>query len=420
MAPQVSCIGLVLAWIVACAVIGLGGEAFAQRDELRRQGRNAPVTVTSRIGYLGKRYEEPPPLSLVDKILTDNGVQGARIGINYNVTTGNLLGHAYQLEEAIIDPEEDVRAKAKALLAGDIDVIVADLEPADLLAVADLPEAAEAVFFNIRSSDDALRGQNCRANVFHIPPSWAMRADALAQFLLWKKWRRWFVIAGRNPTDLDYAAAIKRAAKRYGAKIVEERSYTFEAGYRRTDDGHQQIQTQMPLLTQGAAEHDVIFVADSSEAFGDYLMWRSHDPRPVVGTHGLVAVGWHRSFEQYAGMQMQNRFERLVGRPMTERDYSAWVAVRSVGEVVTRTGRSGAEAVREYLLSDAFEVAAFKGQGLTFRRWNQQLRQPVLLSGPRSLVSISPQPGFLHEKYLTDTLGFDEPESTCNLRKSND
>ena len=60
-------------------------------------------------------------------------------------------------------------------------------------------------------------------------------------------------------------------------------------------------------------------------------------------------------------------------------------------------------------------MAAFKGQGLTFRRWNQQLRQPMLLAAPRSLVSVSPQSGFLHQRSPLDTMGFDEPESDCRL-----
>jgi hypothetical protein len=29
---------------------------------------------------------------------------------------------------------------------------------------------------------------------------------------------------------------------------------------------------------------------------------------------------------------------------------------------------------------------------------------------------MSPQEGFLHEKSLSDTLGFDEPETKCRLR----
>lgn len=390
--------------------------ATASSGPQRRAQPTVPLTLQVKIGYLGRRYQEPLPLSLVDKPIADNGIQGARSGIDYNRTTGNLLGHGYELVEAIVDEQDDIATKARELLASNVGLIVADLEPADLLVVANLPEAKGAVLLSVRSSTDSLRGKDCRTNLFHILPSWAMRADALAQYFLWKRWRRWFLIAGRSATDREYLAAFERAAKRFGAKIVEQRDYTFEAGYRRTDDGHQQIQAQIPLLTQGAPDHDVVIVVDTIEAFGEYMMWRTFEPRPVAGTHGLVAVAWHRSFEQYAAMQMQNRFERQSGRTMTERDYSAWIAVRTVGEAVTRTGKNSPADVRRYLLSDKFEVAGFKGLGLTFRRWNHQLRQPVLLSGPRSLVSISPQPGFLHERHLTDTLGIDEPESACRLQ----
>ena len=47
------------------------------------------------------------------------------------------------------------------------------------------------------------------------------------------------------------------------------------------------------------------------------------------------------------------------------------------------------------------------------------MRQPVLLSGARALVSISPQEGFLHQRFLTDTLGYDEPETLCRMPKAN-
>lgn len=367
------------------------------------------------IVYLGKAYKEPPPLSLVDVIATDKGVQGARIALEDINVTGRLMQQRFELVEEILPENEDIEAKAKSLFEGGQRLIVADLEPRDLLAVASLPEAKDAIVLGVRSSDDGLRGEECRANVFHIPPSWAMRADALAQYLNWKQWRRWFLITGKSPDDLKYAAAIKRAAGRFGAKIVEERAYKFDAGNRRTDSGHHQIQTQMPLLTQGAPEHDVVFVSDAAEAFGDYLQYRTSEPKPVVGTHGLVAVAWHRSFEQYAGMQMQNRFERLAKRVMTERDYTGWLAVRVFGEAVARTGKNEASTVKSYILSKDFEVAGFKGQGMTFRPWDLQLRQPILISGARALVSISPQEGFLHEKHKTDTLGYDAPETKCRL-----
>ncbi|MBL8846908.1 MAG: ABC transporter substrate-binding protein [Hyphomicrobium zavarzinii] len=377
----------------------------------------APGALVTKIMFVGKRYAEPPPLSLLDKVLTDEGLQGARLAIKENNMTGRLVEQHFELVEVMAGETEDIVPKVRAELANGHKLIVADLEPSDLLAVADLAEAKNAVIFNARSSSDDLRQQECRVNVFHITPNWAMRADALAQYLIWKKWRRWLLVYGTTPGDKEYVAAIKRAAQKFGAKIVEERPYEFDAGSRRTDSGHQQIQTQMPLLTQGAPEYDVIFVSDVGEAFGDYLMFRTYEPRPVVGSQGLQAVAWHRSFEQYAGTQLQNRFEKQAKRVMTERDYTAWLGVRVVGEAVTRTAKNTPEDVNAYILSKDFEVAGFKGLGLTFRSWDHQMRQPILLSGPRALVSISPQEGFLHQKHVADTLGFDEPETKCRISK---
>lgn len=405
------------------AAVAASPMAMAQANP-EAESRPPPPLATDQpalsleINYITKKYDVPPPLSLLDKILTDEGVQGARVALKENNMTGRLINHAYTLKETIVARKDDVVAPFKEMLAAGQRFFIADLEQADLLAVADLPEAQDALILNVRASDDSLRGANCRPNLFHIIPSYAMRADALAQYLLWKKWRQWFLIVGQNPEDLAYAEAVRRAAKRYGAKIVEERTYKFDAGSRRTDSGHQQIQTQMPLLTQGAAQHDVVFVADMSETFGDYLQYRTMVPRPVVGSHGLQAVAWHRSFEQYAGTQMQNRFERLTNRTMTEIDYTSWLAVRTFGEAVTRSGKSDAPSVRDYMMSKAFGVAGFKGQAMTFRTWDHQMRQPILLSGARALVSISPQDGFLHQKFLTDTLGFDEPETQCRMKKT--
>ena len=172
------------------------------------------------------------------------------------------------------------------------------------------------------------------------------------------------MLKGVAPSDKDYDAAVERAAGRFGGKIVEEREYKFDTANPRTDSGHQQIQTQMPEVTQGAPEHDVLWVVDTTEHFGEYVPYRDYDPRPVVGTQGLIAVAWHRSYEQYAGTQMQHRFERFAKRVMTERDYSAWIAVRAIGEAVTqgRQVRRG-RYPRLPALSDAFTVAALQGGG---------------------------------------------------------
>lgn len=369
------------------------------------------VTVT----YLGR--EEPPivPLSLVEPILTDEGVKGAEQGLKDDQTTGKFLGHTYELKERIVPADGDLVAEFRRGLNAGERLFVADLREPDLLALAPVGDQAGAIIFNSRAADDDLRTDRCFRSMFHVAPSRSMKADALAQYLIWKRWSRWFLIFGSHPEDQLLAEAYRRAANRFGAKIVAERVYEDTGGARRTDTGHVQVQNQMPVFTQDAGSYDVIVAADEADVFAEYLPYRTWDARPITGSAGLVPVGWSRVHEQWGGTQLQRRFEKFAGRPMTERDFNAWVAMRSIGEAVTRAQTADAAALRDYMLTPAFEVGAFKGQGLSFRTWDQQMRQPILLVTPRMLVSVSPQDQFLHQRTPLDTLGFDEPESRCRL-----
>ena len=77
-----------------------------------------------------------------------------------------------------------------------------------------------------------------------------------------------------------------------------------------------------------------------------------------------------------------------------------------IGEAVTRTKSGDAQTVGALSSQGPdFALAAFKGQKLTLRPWNLQLRQPILLSDGRCITSISPQEGFLHQVSELDTLG---------------
>jgi ABC transporter substrate binding protein (PQQ-dependent alcohol dehydrogenase system) len=385
------------------------------RMPLPPEGGKTVPNATISILYLGKAYPEPEPVSLMQTIPVDNGVAGAKLAAQEVNVTGKFVGREYDLQISVLSTGINVANVAKQLLAAKPVAIVADLNRADLLALADLPEAADDIILDVRTIDDDLRQENCRQNIFHLLPSRAMRIDALAQFLVFKRWQRWFLLKGVSTADEAYVADVRRSAARFGGKVVEERTYSYDPGARRVDTGFQQIQTQMPLATRNTPSHDVLVVADEDDQFGDYLPYNTSDARPIVGTQGLVAVAWHPSFQEYSALQMQHRFKASARREMTERDYSGWLAVRVVGEAVIRSGKVKRDDLKAFLRSDQFQVAGFKGQALTFRHWDQQLRQPVLLARDLMVTSISPQDGFLHPKYLTDTLGFDEPETKCHL-----
>jgi ABC transporter substrate binding protein (PQQ-dependent alcohol dehydrogenase system) len=397
-----------------CRIGLLAALAFAGADGAAAQ--DAPADAQNiPIAYITERVKELPPLSLVDQPTTDNGLLGARLGIEDNNTTGRFTKQHFALEEAVVPDGGDVVGAFRALLAKGHKFFVADLPAARLRAIAELPEAQATLIFNVQAKDDALRGEACYRNLLHVIPSYAMLADGLAQYLMWKRWDEWFLVVGTGDDDKLFADALRRAAKRFNAEIVEEKVFDAAPGARRTDTGYAQIQKQMPVFTQDV-DYDVLVVSDLRDAFGEYLLYRTWEARPVAGTQGLWPTGWHRSQEQWGATQMQNRFTKFAGRWMTERDYAAWVAVRTISEATTRTKKTDFGAIDAYIRSPEFGVAGFKGQKLTFRDWDGQMRQPILLVSARTLVSVSPQEGFLHQFSELDTLGIDRPETSCKLQ----
>jgi ABC transporter substrate binding protein (PQQ-dependent alcohol dehydrogenase system) len=368
------------------------------------------------IGYLKQEVKQLIPLSRLRVEPEDYGIAGAEMALRDNNTTGRFTQQQFTVDVERVPIGGDAVPVLQKLVASGHRFVLIDAPAETLLRLSDSVRGKDVLLFNVRAEDEELRQEQCRANVLHTAPDRYMLADALAQYLVWKQWQRWLVVKGVFPEDLAFAAAIERSAKRFGGRIVEEREYKESPGARRSDTGEQQIQQQMPVLTQGAPSYDVLIVADEREVFGPYLPYRNWDPRPVAGTSGLVAMSWHPAHEQWGATQMQNRFQRFAKRFMWPVDYQAWTAVRAIGEGATRT-RSGAfSAVNDYVRGKDFSLAAFKGQKLTFRSWDGQLRQPILVAGPDLPVSTSPQAGFLHKDQALDTLGVDEPESKCTFR----
>ena len=179
-----------------------------------------------------------------------------------------------------------------------------------------------------------------------------------------------FPITGPTDADKGWANGFRRAAKRFGLEIVEDKLWTFDADLRRT------ASKELPLFTQGD-DYDAVVVADVRGDFGEYVPFNTWLPRPVVGTQGMSPVTWHRVVESWGAAQLQNRFRELAGRSMNSEDYASWAAIRSIGTSVTALGNANPDDIRNFLFSNEFQLAGFKGRKLTFRDWNGQLRQPI-------------------------------------------
>ena len=375
----------------------------------------AADSLVVKIGYLS-RVERAETISLLEQPASNNGVAGAQLAIEDNNTTGKFLNQSFSLEATRLKDSEDPVAAAMQLADRGVLLTILDLPAGMLLKIADAGRARGLLLFNVGAADDRLRQEDCRPDVIHVAPSHSMLADGLAQYLVWKRWRRWLLAVGSHDPDKLYADALRRAAGRFGAKIVQERVFPDTGGARRTDSGLVQIQSQIPLFTQSAPDYDVLIAADESQVFASYLPYRTHDPRPVAGSAGLVPTSWDASLDQWGAIQLQDRFRRLFSRRMTALDMQAWTAVRMIGEAAARLNTADSKNMFDYMKGPDFAVAAFKGRKLTVRDWNLQLRQPILLTDGRVIVSVSPQEGFLHQFSELDTLGIDRPETKCRLK----
>ncbi len=390
-----------LGFILATAVLGL------------HHARAGDAVI--RIGYVRSLIRRPM-ISLLDQPGPDAGLAGAKLAMDDNNTTGSSIGQRYELLDVPVRKTFDPAMVLEQLAGQGVRLVLTDLPAQGVLALADAGRAHGMILANLSAPDDSLREQDCRANLIHVAPTRSMLADALAQYLVWKKWSRWLLIVGSYPNDKLLADAYRRSAKRFGARIVQERISPDTGGSRQTDSGVVQTQQQMPVLTQSAPDYDVLIAADENEVFAGYLPYRTWDARPVAGSAGLEPVTWDASSESWGGTQLQNRFVRLFNRRMMPLDMQAWTAARMFGEAATRTNSTDPETIIKFIKGPDFGIAAYKGQLLTLRDWNLQLRQPILLSDGRTVVSVSPQPGFLHQVTELDTLGVDRPESQCHLQ----
>ena len=273
-----------LATMTAVSSMLLPGEA-AEAD---------PVDV--RLAYIS-RQPPPPPLYELDPVPEDEGLAGGQLAVRDNNTTGTFTGHRYHLDEAWLAEGEDPVAKAKELVAQKTSILALNLPAAELIAVADALKGEDVVLFNIGAPDDRLRGADCRENVLHVAPSHAMLTDALAQFLAFKRWRKIMLVVGPQADDRLYAEAMKRSVKKFGLSLSAEKAWEF--GPLARAKGDSPTSADALVFTRGV-DYDIAVLADQADDWGDYLAYRTWDPRLVAGTQGLIATSWHPTLEVWA------------------------------------------------------------------------------------------------------------------------
>jgi ABC transporter substrate binding protein (PQQ-dependent alcohol dehydrogenase system) len=334
---------------------------------------------------------------------------GAALGVADAQQIGGVIDVDFSLRRVSGAEVSELVAAIEAWVAEGIHFVLADLPGDEMLAlslaVADLP----VTVFNVSAYDDRLRGESCQFNLIHTIPSRQMLTDSIVQYLVSKNWRNILVLQGPLAEDQATVDALTQSVNFFGARIVDTRSILLSNDPRNRDEGN------MALVTAGA-NYDVAYVADADGEFARfYAPYQATSPRPIVGASGLVALGWHWSWDRAGAPQVNDRFEDMHGRRMDDTDWAAWAAVRAITQGALRSQSTEYGPMLEFILSDRMNLDGAKGFTMSVRPWDHQVRQVILLSTGNAVIEFAPLEGFLHQTNDLDTLGADERVSSCQF-----
>jgi ABC transporter substrate binding protein (PQQ-dependent alcohol dehydrogenase system) len=357
------------------------------------------------------RYE---PIRAYERIILkarEHPFTGAEVAVDEAAALTRVLPMDFTLDRITAKSPADVAPAVLAALDTGTHFFLLDAPANAFKPLAAAIRGRDALIFNVSESDDGLRRDLCAPEFVHVYPSRAQLMDGLVQFAVSRKWRDLLVLEGPLPADAAATAAFEHSAQKFGARIVAHQH--FKPG----TDPREREANDPALLSAINRDFDVAFVADDAFDFARSVPYQLARPRPVMGSIDLEPVAWHWTWERNGAPQVNSRFDKKSGgRHMAGADWAAWIAVKMVVQSALRTRSADFAKQRAFIVGDG-TFDGDKGLAVSVRPWDHQVRQAILLAAPYEVVAKAPIEGFLHRTNELDTLGDDEPESSCHLDK---
>jgi len=291
------------------------------------------------------------------------------------------------------------------------------------------------IYLNTMSRSEALRGARCHRLTFHVEASLAMYADAIGQWLVrGAKKTRWGFLTPETEAGAEIERMAERALKRQGGSTVARQMVPASSRDYRASlaalakagpdvlvinlDGSSLL-TALAQVNELGLQIEVAGVVMEASEF-----WQA-EPAKLTGVWPAL---WFHGFSRYSGRELNKRLAEALGQPAESRAWANFTAVKAVWEAVLRGGRTDTAGLVSFFAKGR-GMDAHKGQPLTFRPWDHQLRQPLMVLRCRvpaagatrwdifellGEVPLRGTPGKSQEEIL-DTLGLSEAESACRF-----
>ena len=327
-------------------------------------------------------------------------IDGARLAIKDSKKLERLTGTSFTLDYLSLENEKELKEFFKKKNSSSYNAILLDLNEEKIInIVSQFKTNNNQIYFNISETSNKLRNNICLENFLHIFPSNAMLTDAIAQYLVEKRWNKVLMLTGPLEEDLQYSSSFKISAKKFGLKIIDEKFFV------NSNDPRVRDKNNLSFLTM-KNKYNSIFISDIDGEFALKVPNATSRPALVSGSSGLIPKTWHWSYLRHGAPQLNGRFERMHDRRMHGKDWAAWMSIKIIVESVLRTKVLDNFKILDYMKSSDFKVDGSKGISLNFRNYTRQLRQTILLVSQNNWVTqVAPLNSFTHQSNDLDTLG---------------
>lgn len=297
--------------------------------------------------------------------------RGATLGLDDANALAMLFGKRLRLE---IEAAGGGGQPGRALARAGVLAVVGGVGPGGSEALLQVAGDGTPVF-NVGAPDDRLRNEGCARRAFHVMPAVSMYVDALTQLLIDQRKLSSLAVTGDgSPRGAEIEAAARRSVARRGGTVTADAAAADVVLLAVDDRGVDAAVAR--AIAEGRRPDRIAGIGEAGLRL------------PAERAAGLWVLGWHHELERFSARELNARFRRRFNAPMTEASWGAWAALKLVGEAVVRAGAGDGAALVAFMES-APPFDGHKGEALTFRRWDHQLRQPLYVVGPRKREDIA-------------------------------
>jgi len=313
----------------------------------------------------------------------DFASKAGKLAIEEINAAGGVLGRQM---ETIVDDETNpgvgVQKATKMIQQDKVDFLLGTVSSAVALAVMDVAERYQKIFFNTGSNSDEIRGGKCNYYTFCTEASNTQYVKAIGRYLLKNKnYKTFYILTSDYAFGHDLTRVTRRLLNELGGKEI----------------GHDLVPTGTAdyssyLLKIRNAKPEVIFVnvagADQTTFLKQYtefglkidvaggvtdtiLMWNAGKET----AQGVWTVIWWGDLDNAWTKNFVSKYRAKYGLPPENQAWGDYTSIKVLAEAIKMAGTTDSKKVVEALEKVKFDGG--KGRELYYRTYDHQLMQPM-------------------------------------------